>query len=139
MLLLATVRYIKLNQKNSEIPTHEIRQSSIWYGGTIGLRNNHPTVWWFNVYFDRLGKIWLDSGLQTLSVSLNYWQYFEINVGPSEGGLSTHRLTISFWRLPDFWSYVTKFHFRLGISFFMAKSEFVSNSRIILVLVFTTI
>ena len=27
----------------------EIRQSSIWYGGTMDWPNTHPAIWWSNV------------------------------------------------------------------------------------------
>jgi hypothetical protein len=43
------------------IASNKIRQSSIWYGGTMGQWNDCPTVWWFNVYLDKLGIIQWDN------------------------------------------------------------------------------
>ena len=46
--------------------TFEIRQSSIYYNGTMDRRNDRPAVRWSKVYFDRLGIIWWDSWVADL-------------------------------------------------------------------------
>ena len=35
----------------------KIRQSTVWYDGTLGKQYDCSTTWWSNVYFDRLGII----------------------------------------------------------------------------------
>ena len=42
-------------------------QSLIWYDVTMGRRNDHPAIWWSNVYFDIFGIIQWDSGSVTLT------------------------------------------------------------------------
>ena len=97
----------------------------------MGRRNDRPTVWWSNVYFDRLGIIQLSNSLLTCSlicplssvgsffmltgsqkmpgtfcptVSLNYSQSIKIKIGPSKRDNlpSTHRPILLYWRLSDF-------------------------------------
>ena len=62
--------------------TFKIRQSSIWYGGTMGQQNNCPTVWWSNDYFDKLGIIQWDtiSWKIPFRIILYYFFYFFYNL-----------------------------------------------------------
>ena len=49
----------------------------------MGWQNDCPAIWWFNVYFDRLGTIQRDSGSVTLTSGISncsLQNYFENNL-----------------------------------------------------------
>ena len=75
----------------------EMRQSSIWYPGSLGQSSHWPSVWWSKYYFDRLKILQWIAGLDLRTVFVKILKLLSLSLSLS-ADLCIHSYWLSWLR-----------------------------------------